>query len=116
MHRGRTFIVLGSLVLSLACSADGGGDTGSLGMGHGVARLALLSGTGQVDDPFVGTARVEATLSYEECLVGFYEANPSWRQGGPDGGAVFDAALDSGLCDASDPALADCTVVDLLQE
>jgi hypothetical protein len=105
-------------VSSAASSADdtgAGGTIGSLGNGHGVVELRLLRGASEADDPFVGTARVEVTLLYLDCLADFYAANPSWRMEGADGSAVFDTALGTGLCDPSAPELVDCTVAGFVQ-
>ena len=58
-----------------ASEADSNGEGGPpLGAGHGVVVLELRRGDSQVDDPFVGTTRVEVTLLYRDCLIGFYEA------------------------------------------
>lgn len=98
-----------------ADSTGEGSDPGSLGMAHGVVSIQLLRGRDDEIDPFVGTARVEITLLYRDCLIAFYEANPSWQQQGADGSVVFDAALGAGLCDPSDPELVDCTVAQIVQ-
>lgn len=99
-----------------ADSTGGGIEGGSLGMDHGVVTLELGRDTQEVDDPFVGTARVEVTLLYLECLIDFYDANPSWQQDGVDGSVVFDAALATGLCDPADPTLIECSVAGFTQE
>ena len=101
-----------------ASEADSNGEGGPpLGAGHGVVVLELRRGDSQVDDPFVGTTRVEVTLLYRDCLIGFYEANPDWRQVGVEGSAVFEAVvLENTLCEAMDPLLADCTVTQITQE
>lgn len=99
-----------------ADSTDGGdGLLGSLGTGHGVVKIRLQRSPDADGDPFVGTSSVEITLLYIGCLVDFYEANPSWRQVGPDGSAVFQAALGTGLCDSMDPEQIACTVTEIQQ-
>jgi len=108
---------VGSASMSGASVDDtaGGGRMGSLGNGHGIAPLKILRGENETSDPTVGTARVEITLLYLECLVDFYESSPDWQQAGSEGAMVFDAALTTGLCDAADPELAPCTVADITQ-
>jgi hypothetical protein len=56
---------------------------------HGTVALEFHRGESQADNPFLGTATVQVTMEYLECLSAFYDANPSMRQEGPDGAEVF---------------------------
>ncbi len=89
---------------------------------HGTVRLQLTRGQSETDNPYVGTVRIEVTLTYRECLIDFYATNPSFQQTGPDGEGVFGTLEDGGegwfdrLCDSGDAAQVDCTVESFRQE
>lgn len=97
-------------------SSDGGGT-----LAHGTIPLEFRRGDSQSADPFVGTARVTVTVTYRDCLQSFYDANPSMRQEGPEGEAVFGGAALGGegwmdrLCTDDDPAQAACQVESITQ-
>ncbi len=89
---------------------------------HGVVWLQMLRGESESDSPYFGTVTVEITLLYLECLIDFYEMNPDYQQGGPEGALVFGTREDGGegwldrLCEQSNPNAADCTVQSFRQE
>lgn len=116
-----------SLPLLLACGAerslDQTGDSSSTSDGgeqltHGKVVFAFRRWEHQAFDPSVGTASVLITMTYGGCLGDFYEANPNFRQAGPDGALVF-GGFDLGgegwrdrLCEPGlIPAQADCSGV-----
>jgi len=89
---------------------------------HGVVWLQLLRGESQADNPYDGTAFIEVTLLYRECLIDFYTANPDYGQNGVKGAEVF-GGLDAGgegwldrLCETPNPNRVDCTVESFRQE
>ncbi len=89
---------------------------------HGVVWLQLQRGESQSDNPYIGTAKIEVTLLYLECLIGFYEANPDYQQLGIIGAGVFGTLEDGGegwrdrLCDSANPNRLDCDVDSFRQE
>ena len=89
---------------------------------HGVVWLELHRGDSQAENPYVGTAKIEVTLLYRECLIGFYNANPDYQQSGVEGSLVFGKREDGGegwldrLCQISNPNRVDCTVDSFRQE
>jgi hypothetical protein len=100
-----------AMVLSLcaACGAsekDAGGTGGGSGEGssaadesstsaggeqltHGTVRFEFRRSESQASSPAVGTVSISITTTYRDCLSAFYEENPSMRQTGPDGEAIF---------------------------
>ncbi len=69
---------------------------------HGYVQLEFQRGDSAPSNPYLGTAQVVATMKYEECLTAFYDSNPSFQQGGPDGEAIFgdrDLGGDASLLD-----------------
>jgi hypothetical protein len=100
-----------------------GGSTGvDVELQHGFVHLLLQADPAGMEDPFVGTNRIEVTMLYEECLFGFYEANPSWAQTGPDGEDVFGPLSSGGegwldrLCEVPLADLVDCQVETISQQ
>ncbi|MCH9686211.1 MAG: hypothetical protein K0V04_32560 [Deltaproteobacteria bacterium] len=89
---------------------------------HGTVQLQLTRGQSETDNPYIGTVRIEVTLTYLECLTDFYAANPDQRQTGPEGSLVFGTLEDGGegwfdrLCDSGEAAQVDCTVERFRQE
>lgn len=89
---------------------------------HGVVWLQLLRGESEAENPYVGTAKLEITLLYLECLIDFYETNPDYQQDGVEGALVFGTSEDGGegwrdrLCEVSNPNRANCTVDSFRQE
>jgi hypothetical protein len=89
---------------------------------HGVVWMKLQRGESEAENPYVGTAKIEVTLLYLECIIGFYEGNPDYQQEGVEGALVFGTQEDGGegwkdrLCEVSNPARADCTVDSFRQE
>lgn len=89
---------------------------------HGVVWLQLQRGESQSENPYVGTARIEVTLLYLECLIGFYEANPDYQQLGIEGAKIFGGAEDGGegwadrLCNVENANRINCTVDTFRQE
>lgn len=89
---------------------------------HGVVWLELRRGESQPDNPFVGTAKIQVSLLYRECLIDFYEANPDYQQYGIEGALIFGKRADGGegwfdrLCDTSRSGAVDCTVDEFRQE
>jgi hypothetical protein len=83
---------------------------------HGTVTLSLVRGEIQAADPFVGTTRVVATLTYRDCLTAFYAAHPELAQGGDEGQTIFGSSLFGGeawmdrLCDGGEATQASCTV------
>ncbi len=89
---------------------------------HGVVWLQLLRGASQADNPYVGTAKIEITLLYRECLIDFYNANPDYQQTGAEGALVFGTREDGGegwldrLCESPNPNRVSCSVESFRQE
>ncbi|MCA9710699.1 MAG: hypothetical protein KDK70_32965 [Myxococcales bacterium] len=89
---------------------------------HGVVWLQLLRGESEASDPYEGTAKIEVTLLYRECLVAFYESNPDYQQFGPEGSIIFGTLEDGGegwkdrLCDQSNRNALACSVDSFRQE
>ncbi len=90
---------------------------------HGYVKLEMRRGESQATNPFVGTASVIATMDYDDCLKGFYDANPSLTQDGPEGAKVFGTREDGGegwadrLCeDGQESSQASCTITELEQQ
>ncbi|MEM7153922.1 MAG: hypothetical protein AAF799_13820 [Myxococcota bacterium] len=88
---------------------------GSLGNDHGVVRFEFYPSIIAPDDLLEGTATVEITMRYGECLIGFYQTNPHYRQHGVDGEQVF-LGVGNDLCATGDPELAECVDVQVQQE
>jgi hypothetical protein len=88
---------------------------------HGFVRVQLQAADGE-RDPFAGTARMQITLNYEQCIFDFYVANPDWRPDGPDGEGVFGSSDLGGegwydrLCSVDVPDIADCDVAMIEQQ
>jgi hypothetical protein len=89
---------------------------------HGVVWLQMLRGVSEPDNPYTGTAKIEVTLLYLECLIDFYEANPDYLPSGPEGAMVFGTMEDGGegwkdrLCETSNANALPCTVDSFQQE
>lgn len=89
---------------------------------HGVVWLQLIRGESQADNPYVGTASIQVTLLYRECLIDFYTANPDYEQNGIEGALVFGTREDGGegwldrLCETPNSDRVDCTVTSFRQE
>lgn len=78
----------------------------------GFTCIELQKGQGVSGDPFAGTAKIEATLSYEPCLIDYYlNKHPEMREDGPDdaGGAVF-AEWKERLCNDPIDRRIDCEI------
>jgi len=89
---------------------------------HGVVWLEMKRGASETTNPYEGTAKIQVTLLYRECLIAFYEANPDYGQIGVNGDLVFGTREDGGegwrdrLCERDNPAAIDCTVDSFDQE
>lgn len=78
----------------------------------GFACIELLKGESVDGDPFAGTAKIQVTMSYEPCLIDYYEEkHPENRADGPadKGGAVFEEWKER-LCDGSQDRTVACEV------
>lgn len=78
----------------------------------GFVCIELDAGEGVVGDPFAGTAKVVARMTYEPCLIDYYGVkHPEMRLDGPAdaGGAVFQAWKER-LCTEEVADRVDCTV------
>jgi hypothetical protein len=118
LHRSKAAALCLLLLAPLAgCPGDPEED-----LEHGVVWLDLKRGDSQPDNPYVGTAKIEVTLLYRECLIEFYEANPDYQQFGIEGAMIFGKRADGGegwqdrLCQLSNPERVDCTVDEFRQE
>jgi hypothetical protein len=75
-----------------------------------------------MESPYVGTATISATMTYEACLREFYSANPNYLPDGPDGEAVFGSKELGGegwierLCENPDSGQVKCTVEEIDQQ
>ncbi len=89
---------------------------------QGVVKLLFQRAENQGGSPYPGTQRVIATLSYQPCLIDYYERNPSQKADGRDGEAVFGSAELGGegwtdrLCDTDVPGGVDCEVESIEQQ
>lgn len=73
--------------------------------------MAPLAG---MDEIFIGTTEIVATVHYETCLQDFYlNRNPTYQQTGPDGDAVFQEWAARLCSDFGD--IPDCEVTDIQQ-
>lgn len=86
---------------------------------HGTVKIEFQRALNEGESPYIGTVVVEASLTYEKCLIDFYDNNPNYRQTGPDGDLVF-GTMDQGgegwrdrLCDGGS---VDCTVESFTQQ
>jgi hypothetical protein len=89
---------------------------------HGTIKLEMRRSDNQESNPYVGTARVSITMTYEKCLADLYEAKPDLRQTGRDGELVFGTEELGGegwidrLCEpGSVSKQADCSVISIEQ-
>ncbi|WAS99258.1 hypothetical protein [Nannocystis punicea] len=86
-----------SALFAFACSDDAV-DVDALLEQHGFACVRFWA-----VDAFAGTATIEATITYEQCLADFYaEVRPDLRVDQPTGAALFEAAR-ARLCDGGWP-------------
>lgn len=89
---------------------------------HGIVNIEFKRGQSETDSPYFGTARIEVTLRYDECLINFYDANPDYNIFGPEGALVFGTLEDGGegwkdrLCDSDAAGVVDCVVEEFTQE
>lgn len=89
---------------------------------NGVVWLQMLRGESEPDNPYTGSAKIEVTLLYQECLIRFYEMNPDYQQFGPEGALTFGTIEDGGegwkdrLCEQSNANSLGCTVDSFRQE
>lgn len=103
-------------------SADVSSTGDDIELTHGTVTLELVRGETQASDPFAGTTRVVATLTYRDCLTAFYAAHPELAQGGDEGQTIFGSSLFGGeawtdrLCNGGEATQASCTVESILQE
>jgi hypothetical protein len=77
------------LVLGAGCSPES-----SDADDWGFVMIQFLRAAGQDGSPFVGTVRIRAAVSYDDCLAEFYQASPDWREDGLEGSAMFEEASD----------------------
>lgn len=102
--------------LASGCPAPEGDD-----LEHGFINIEFKRGQSEMSSPYDGTATIEVTLLYLQCLTSFYEANPDYRQFGLEGALVFGTLEDGGegwtdrLCEDR-PAQVDCEVTSFRQE
>jgi hypothetical protein len=78
----------------------------------GFVCIELEVGESVAGDPFLGTAKIQATMFYEPCLIDYYvDKHPEMRADGPadQGGAVF-AAWKDRLCSEPVADRIDCAV------
>jgi len=78
----------------------------------GFTCIELLKGEGLDADPFAGTAKIQVTMSYEPCLIDYYEnKHPENRADGPadKGGAIFEEWKER-LCTESTDRTVPCEV------
>lgn len=120
--KSRRPLALAALSLLLAAPLAGCQEDPPEDIDHGVVYLQMLRGESEADSPYFGTATIEVTLLYLECLIDFYEANPDYQQFGPEGALVFGTREDGGegwldrLCEDDNPEALDCTVTSFRQE
>lgn len=118
LHRSKA----AALCLLLLAPLTGCPDDTEEDLEHGVVWLELRRGESQPDNPYVGTAKIEVTLLYRECLIDFYEANPDYQQYGTEGALIFGKREDGGegwqdrLCETSNANQVDCAVDEFRQE
>jgi hypothetical protein len=88
---------------------------------HGIVKLQFERGENIDANPFIGTARIEATMEYGECLVEYYSNHSNERQDGVDGEVVFGPRDLGGegwtdrLCEDLVDSPIDCTIVSIEQ-
>ncbi len=82
----------------------------------GFTCIELQRGSGaSVNDPFVGTHKILATLDYQPCLIDYYvNKHPEMRLNGKEGPAVF-AEWKDRLCSEDIDRRIDCEVEDFKQ-
>lgn len=118
LHRSKA----AALCLLLLAPLTGCPDEPEEDLEHGVVWLELRRGESQPDNPYVGTAKIQVTLLYRECLIDFYEANPDYQQYGTEGALIFGKRADGGegwqdrLCESPNSNRVDCTVDEFRQE
>lgn len=89
---------------------------------NGIVKLEFARGQSQNSSPFPGTAQIEATLNYRDCLELYYEENMDQRQDGPEGFKVFGTEADGGegwvdrLCELDLPQQMNCSIESLEQQ
>jgi len=90
---------------------------------HGIVKLEMRRSQNQASNPYLGTARVLITMTYQECLSDLYEANPDLRQNGREGEAIFGGYDKEGegwsdrLCEpGTTSAQADCSIMSIVQQ
>lgn len=108
-------VALASACLIAGC--DGGSDE----MTHGFVKLELRRSDAEESDPYVGTARIVASLEYGTCLTNFYQREVDWHADGTLGEEVFGAGDGSGenwkdlLCAEGAPYV-ECEILELDQQ
>lgn len=100
-----------------------GGDTGDdEELTHGFIRVQFARAESAPDTPYVGTDRIEITMTYDSCFTTFYDGHPNWTVEGADGAPVFGTVDDGGegwtdrLCAPRDNGQATCTIAGFQQE
>lgn len=118
LHRSKAAALCLLMLAPLAgCPGDAEED-----LEHGVVWLELRRGESQPDNPYLGTAKIQVTLLYRECLIDFYEANPDYQQYGTEGALIFGKRADGGegwqdrLCESPSSSRVSCTVDEFRQE
>ena len=90
-------------------------------LANGIVKLEFRRGDNVDTNPFVGTATIEVTMEYGECLVDYYNNNSNERQDGVDGELVFGPSDLGGegwtdrLCEYDLGQPIDCTVESIEQ-
>ena len=89
---------------------------------HGYIKVQFARSEAAADSPYVGTAEVTITATYDSCFSGFYDTNPNWKADGVDGALVFGTREDGGegwrdrLCADPESQQARCSVIDIEQQ
>lgn len=89
---------------------------------QGVVKLSFQRAENQGAPPYAGTQKVIATLTYESCLIDYYERNPGQKADGRDGEQIFGSSELGGegwldrLCELDLRGQADCEVQTIEQQ
>lgn len=112
---------LGSALLGLVALCATGCQQEPEDLTHGYIKVQFARSEAAAESPYIGTAQVQITMTYDACFTNFYDANPNWTQEGVEGGPVFGTLEDGGegwrdrLCDPLDAGQLRCEVVDIRQ-
>ena len=112
---------LGSALLGLVALCAAGCAEEPEDLTHGYIKVQFARSEAASDSPYVGTALVTITMTYDSCFTNFYDANPNWTQEGIDGAPVFGTLDDGGegwktrLCSDPESSQAACEVVEIGQ-